>query len=1098
MKSNQEFRKKVQGTKAKFYLCDFHVHSPASTDLRNGKRFDELNDEEKDLIKLIPEDLKNKPVEYEDKVLEVFKVDNYYNMLLRRRNAIVQAEGIPEGEDWAFVAITDHNVCKYSYQLSKYAWDNRKTNRLIILPGMEIDVSFQCSDQLTVKIHVLSIFAPNTSDSSIRTVIVNSCGHNWDFGSEVTVSSLTDFISKLRNNTDYPSICIAAHVASSKGLQKEAKERISVTMNNLQVAIARTEGELHLADDKNKDDVKARLEALKSEFKEEGEITLEVLKLIGECGFDALQVSGKQDEVHYRRLHRYEKQYGRSVPVISSDSHAVDNIFKCGEMIPYLKMSNISSALTDIEIFSTIKDRALRYGETRFSYSHPGKVAKWIAGIEIVQDAANAKDFWPFDATDKNFVIPFSRNLNCLIGGRGSGKSAVIDAISFLTTPQRFDESKKQSQDTECYKRAIATLGGCHLRICWQILGDAKYNLPKGSLYISRYFNTDGKQPQIIYTDGNNSELASCDIPPVKVQLFTVHEIEQTAESSRLRKLFDEMCGNEIFNIQEDISKIISELKNQQVNIISSAKAINQLLGDGSALREYVKRKYNYDAVNKPEVKEQYKKIDDASQAEKLSNKVKEAWEQINNRFELAKRNLEIESFFERLNKAVVDNDQKVKLMLEPLYKLVEIDKTTGKSVSCLQENISMAIEQLQSALDNITSAIDNAEKAIEEDHKNAREILSKEGLPTGGKDREAKKEAYDEAQESLHKYKDLMSEIDLYMVERAKLFDKLLQKCRRRTEIRKETAANITRQLELDLDNSVLKIEADAQPFADKSTFQNWLTKHLAKSLTRNRDDRTKALIANGLTPEKLKRILLGEESYESLEIKKEKVSDGKISKEDALSVFQACAGRLKIEQEIAKTEDNSDFYDSLPDEIKNGLLHFPQDEREELNLKSVLELDEIIYEDIPVIKLNDRPSEPASVSRPLDELSPGQRCSAILPILLLNGDTPLIIDQPEDNLDNRLIRQVIVNILSSIKLRRQVIVATHNPNIPVLGDSEQVVVLRAVEENQCNLDELGNLDESKVVKYVTDIMEGGREAFQYRQTIYQSHWDGAIQKEL
>jgi hypothetical protein len=584
MKSNQEFRKKVQGTKAKFYLCDFHVHSPASTDLRNGKRFHELSNEEKDLIQLIPDDLQNKPVEYEDKALEVFKVENYYNMLLRRRNAIVQSEEIPEGEDWAFVAITDHNVCKYSYQLSKYAWDNRKTNRLIILPGMEIDVSFQCSDQLTIKIHVLTIFAPNTSDSSIRTVIVNSCGHNWDFGSEVTVTSLTDFILKLRNNTDYPSICIAAHIASGKGLQKEAKERISVTMNNLQVAIARTEGELHLADDKNKDDVKARLEALISDFKEEGEITLEVLKLIGECGFDALQVSGKQDEVHYRRLHRYEKRYGRSVPVISSDSHAVDNIFKCGEMIPYLKMSNISSALTDMDIFSTIKDRALRYGETRFSYSHPGKVAKWIAGIEIVQDAANAKNFWPFDATDKNFIIPFSRNLNCLIGGRGSGKSAVIDAISFLTTPQRFDDSKKHSQETECYKRAIATLGGCHLRICWQTIGDSKYNLPKGSLYISRYFNTDGKQPQITYTDGNNSELASCDIPPVKVQLFTVHEIEQTAESSRLRKLFDEMCGNEVFNIQEDISKIILELKNQQVSIISTAKAINQLLGDGSAL----------------------------------------------------------------------------------------------------------------------------------------------------------------------------------------------------------------------------------------------------------------------------------------------------------------------------------------------------------------------------------------------------------------------------------------------------------------------------------------------------------------------------------
>jgi ABC-type bacteriocin/lantibiotic exporter with double-glycine peptidase domain len=63
----------------------------------------------------------------------------------------------------------------------------------------------------------------------------------------------------------------------------------------------------------------------------------------------------------------------------------------------------------------------------------------------------------------------------------------------------------------------------------------------------------------------------------------------------------------------------------------------------------------------------------------------------------------------------------------------------------------------------------------------------------------------------------------------------------------------------------------------------------------------------------------------------------------------------------------------------------------------------------------------------------------------LLLSGDYPLIIDQPEENLDNRLIRQVIVNILAAMKLRRQVIIATHNPNLPVLGDVEQCVVLQA-----------------------------------------------------
>jgi len=152
------------------------------------------------------------------------------------------------------------------------------------------------------------------------------------------------------------------------------------------------------------------------------------------------------------------------------------------------------------------------------------------------------------------------------------------------------------------------------------------------------------------------------------------------------------------------------------------------------------------------------------------------------------------------------------------------------------------------------------------------------------------------------------------------------------------------------------------------------------------------------------------------------------------------------------------------------------------------------VVFDDRPEILLNDRPREKGSMLRPIDELSPGQRCSAILPILLLNGRSPLIIDQPEDNLDNRLIRQVIVNILASIKLRRQVVVATHNPNLPVLGDVEQAIVLRAVEEKQAYLETTGDLDSPETVAHLTEIMEGGREAFQYRQSIYQAHWTGPV----
>ncbi|GAG20854.1 unnamed protein product, partial [marine sediment metagenome] len=180
----------------------------------------------------------------------------------------------------------------------------------------------------------------------------------------------------------------------------------------------------------------------------------------------------------------------------------------------------------------------------------------------------------------------------------------------------------------------------------------------------------------------------------------------------------------------------------------------------------------------------------------------------------------------------------------------------------------------------------------------------------------------------------------------------------------------------------------------------------------------------------------------------------------------------------------------DGIPTEISEGLWTLP-DEAELLD--AALMLDEVLLDDLPIVKMKDRPDmkEP----RPLQDLSPGQRCSAILPILLLTGECPLIIDQPEDNLDNRLIRQVIVNVLAAIKLRRQVIVATHNPNIPVLGDAENITALRAVEQDQAEVEACGDLDQRPVVKAVTTIMEGGREAFQYRQSVYQSHWSGPVE---
>ncbi len=111
----------------------------------------------------------------------------------------------------------------------------------------------------------------------------------------------------------------------------------------------------------------------------------------------------------------------------------------------------------------------------------------------------------------------------------------------------------------------------------------------------------------------------------------------------------------------------------------------------------------------------------------------------------------------------------------------------------------------------------------------------------------------------------------------------------------------------------------------------------------------------------------------------------------------------------------------------------------------------------------------------------SPGQRSAALLAFVLSYGNEPLILDQPEDDLDNQLIYDLVVEQLRRTKQQRQFIVVTHNPNIVVNGDAEQVHVMN-FGSGQCLIKQAGCLQEREIRNHVCAIMEGGRLAFQSR----------------
>lgn len=125
---------------------------------------------------------------------------------------------------------------------------------------------------------------------------------------------------------------------------------------------------------------------------------------------------------------------------------------------------------------------------------------------------------------------------------------------------------------------------------------------------------------------------------------------------------------------------------------------------------------------------------------------------------------------------------------------------------------------------------------------------------------------------------------------------------------------------------------------------------------------------------------------------------------------------------------------------------------------------------------------------SRPIESSSFGQRCTAVLVILLLLGNNPIIIDEPEAHLDSLLISNYLVEVIKDRKPSRQIIFATHNANFVVNGDAELIHILNIDEVNQTTFLNSTTI-ENETSRETLISLEGGREAFRKRESKYQFH---------
>jgi len=156
-----------------------------------------------------------------------------------------------------------------------------------------------------------------------------------------------------------------------------------------------------------------------------------------------------------------------------------------------------------------------------------------------------------------------------------------------------------------------------------------------------------------------------------------------------------------------------------------------------------------------------------------------------------------------------------------------------------------------------------------------------------------------------------------------------------------------------------------------------------------------------------------------------------------------------------------------------------------------TIMKIEEVELPATTKIELNTAPEGESPTWQTLNALSTGQKATAVLLLLLLESEAPLVVDQPEDDLDNRFIMDGVVPTMKDGKRKRQFIFSTHNANIPVLGDADLIVGLSASSQNGIAHGWIsdrhrGSIDIQPVREMVEEILEGGKAAFEMRRQKY------------
>ena len=602
--------------------------------------------------------------------------------------------------------------------------------------------------------------------------------------------------------------------------------------------------------------------------------------------------------------------------------------------------------------------------------------------------------------------MALSYNLNTVIGGRGTGKSTLIESLRFVLDIDSRGEDRRTMEQLR--KRNLADS---------QVVLEVQSKEQGGNRYqISR---RSGERPVVTNSKGEVSNLSPSDILP-DIEVLGQNEIleierSDAAKHDLISRFFPDRARSE-----QAISDIRRQLKVNRERFLAALEeyeSIDTKIAQTDMLKD---RLIQFQQLG---IEKKFKNV-------KLLEQEKNLQEEINDQLDA------IESWLSRYQQLFV-----LSFFQREVYQSLPNEKfvaATEKIFTSLKDDFNEFVHRMKASLEKARLGYEDISSAWGEKSEKLRETLGEAvaKLPDQeGKSGSKLVAEYAEIIRQLGRIENLQKNhgskgkfIQELRVERDKLLEQYRKLAFSHCESMKNVAETVSKELAKKVHISVTRM-GDLSELKDFLCNLDGIGRSRVAWLDKVRDD---------------------------LDL----VQWAEWSKDNAVKKF------LEKYRKVGLTQGLAEKLCNLSDE-------------------QCMRLEEIYLQDSIGIELNVSHDGSKDNFEPLENLSTGQKCTAILHLLLLARDAPLIIDQPEDNLDNAFIADRIVRDLRDFKNKRQFLFATHNPNIPIFGDAELIVVLEC-KGGEGRIADEGAIDKPSIRREAAEVLEGGRAAFEMRKVKY------------